>query len=202
MTWLQTFGGRVYDYERPDVRAIDIVDIAHALSQQCRFAGHCGMFYSVAEHSVHVLRRVQQLCGEYPLDTPQLQAIYRTALLHDAHEAYVCDLPAPLKWVVGPEYDRLEHIAKGVVAEAFDLPDDEILAVKQADLELLATEASQIMADPPQDWDLPHPPLELRVRCWAPQQARFRFLDRARQLNLLNETHFSWAAGRCRSGER
>lgn len=192
MTWLQTYSGRVYDYERPDVRAIDLVDIAHALSQQCRFAGHCKRFYSVAEHSVHVLNRVRELDGKGPTATngPKGLDLLRFAIMHDAHEAYVCDLPAPLKWVGVPGYDRLEHIAKGAVAERFGLFREKPDHVAQADLELLATEARQIMAEPPRDWNLPYPPLEVDLPCWRPLQAFRAFLSHARSVHLIDEAEF------------
>ena len=73
----------------PNPDDIRIEDIAHALSNQCRFAGHAREFYSVAEHSVHV----SQLC------LPE-HALW--GLLHDASEAYLVDLPRPLKLL--PEF--------------------------------------------------------------------------------------------------
>src|SRR5690606_5290032 len=77
--WMQTFTGRaVYPLDlRPD--DIDIQDIAHALSMQCRYAGHTRQFYSVAEHSVHVARWCRQYGPAAALE----------GLLHDATEAYL-----------------------------------------------------------------------------------------------------------------
>ncbi|MFG0247924.1 MAG: phosphohydrolase, partial [Phycisphaeraceae bacterium JB051] len=80
MSWIQTYTGKAFYPLREDPGIIDIRDIAHALSLQCRFNGHCSDFYSVAQHSVHVSEVV-----------PQAFALW--GLLHDAAEAYMSDLP-------------------------------------------------------------------------------------------------------------
>ena len=55
---ITTFSGVLFRPLLSNPDDIRIADIAHALSQQCRFAGHTRTFYSVAEHSV----RVSLLC--------------------------------------------------------------------------------------------------------------------------------------------
>ncbi len=84
--WIQTYTGRKFFPLDPDPEMICIEDIAHSLSQLCRYNGHSKIFYSVAQHSL-VLSR--ELCSgwQYAL----------MALLHDASEAYLSDLPRPLK---------------------------------------------------------------------------------------------------------
>jgi hypothetical protein len=79
---ITTFSGVLFRPLLPNPDDIRIADIAHALSQQYRFAGHTRTFYSVAEHSV----RVSLLCR--PDD-----ALW--GLLHDASEAFLTDVPAP-----------------------------------------------------------------------------------------------------------
>jgi hypothetical protein len=79
-----TASGKFFDPINPDHTKIDILDIAHALSRQTRFSGHTSGFWSVANHSILVSRLV---APEYAL----------TALLHDAAEAYLVDLPSPVK---------------------------------------------------------------------------------------------------------
>ena len=54
MDWIQTYSGKKFYPLDPRPEDIDIRDIAHALSLNCRFNGHCRCFYSVAEHSVGV----------------------------------------------------------------------------------------------------------------------------------------------------
>ena len=53
--WIQTFTGkRMYPLD-PKPEDICIEDIAHALSNICRFTGHTKKFYSVGEHSINCL---------------------------------------------------------------------------------------------------------------------------------------------------
>src|SRR5690606_29748913 len=82
--WMQTFTGRRFWPLDPRPDEICIEDIAHALSMQCRYAGHCLSFYSVAEHSVLLSQHVAE-------------PFRRWALLHDASEAYLVDVPRPIK---------------------------------------------------------------------------------------------------------
>ena len=82
--WIMTYTGRHFTPFDPKIQDIDIRDIAHALSNICRFGGHCSEFYSVAEHSI----LVSILCP------PELKL---AGLLHDAAEAYLGDVPTPLK---------------------------------------------------------------------------------------------------------
>lgn len=83
-TRIQTASGIMFDPLNPKIEDIRIKDIAHALSNQCRFSGHTKRHYSVAEHSVYVSRYTRvgnELAG----------------LLHDASEAYLLDIPSPIK---------------------------------------------------------------------------------------------------------
>lgn len=87
--------GEVMNLLAPNPRLFDIDNIAHALSQLCRYTGQCKRFYSVAQHSVLVST----------LLPPPLQL---TGLLHDASEAFLGDVSRPLKQLL-PVYKELEH---------------------------------------------------------------------------------------------
>jgi len=89
--WITTFSGRTLDYLNPRPEAIHIDDIALHLSRMPRFSGATKRFYSVAQHSCGVERIIRALYG---LDSCRLRY---EALLHDAHEAYMGDVPTPLK---------------------------------------------------------------------------------------------------------
>ena len=82
--YLQTRTGRLY-WAEPERYAFTIGEIAESLSRICRFGGHMG-WESVATHSIRVARAL----GHMP---PRVQL---AALLHDAHEAYIGDIPGPL----------------------------------------------------------------------------------------------------------
>jgi hypothetical protein len=130
---ITTFSGIRFWPLLPNPDDIRIEDIAHALSNQCRFAGHAREFYSVAEHSV----RVSQLC-------PPEHALW--GLLHDASEAYLVDLPRPLKLL--PEfaaYREAERRLQRAVAVRFGLPPDQPASVTEADDTMLWIEAHSLL---------------------------------------------------------
>src|ERR1035437_1784040 len=105
--WMQVYSGaRFYPLDpRPD--EIDAADIAHALSLLCRYGGHVDRFYSVAEHCVLMSRAV---APENAL----------AALLHDATEAYVVDVPRPLKRCLR-DYAPIEAAVWRAIASRFSV---------------------------------------------------------------------------------
>jgi uncharacterized protein len=138
--WIQTFTGKQFWPLDPRAEDVDIVDIAHSLSMQCRYNGHCREFYSVAEHCFRMSFRVRP---ENAL----------AALLHDAAEAYLSDVPRPIKPQLAG-YKEMEHAIEKVVAEKFGVqypwPDE----IHNADERLLADEMEALMAPPPVPWNL------------------------------------------------
>lgn len=88
-TEILTFTGRYIDPVNPDSDRISVVDIAHALALSCRYGGHCPRFYSVAEHSI-LVHDLMQKAG-FP------KANLFAGLMHDAEEAYLMDMPTPIK---------------------------------------------------------------------------------------------------------
>lgn len=104
---ISTVSGRFYDLLAPEKYEYDIEEIAHSLSNLCRYTGHSNVFYSVAEHSVLVSRLVPErlaLCG----------------LLHDASEAFCGDVSSPLKKLL-PEYQAIEDGVQKAIADYFGL---------------------------------------------------------------------------------
>ena len=87
--WIETWSGKNFDYVDFNPEAICIEDIAHSLSQKCRFNGHTNNFYSVAQHCLNVMWNLRKKGYSH-----EVQLL---GLLHDAAEAYISDLPSPLK---------------------------------------------------------------------------------------------------------
>ena len=147
-----------------DLRVDDIClsDIAHPLSMTCRFGGHCSKFYSVAEHSVLVSR----LC-------PKEFALI--GLLHDAAEAYLGDIPSPVKRLV-PEFLEAEKRAEAVIALKFGIPQLMNHQVKVADSLALEIEKGKLLKG------FPRIEGSKRIRCLSPAQARDKFLARFTEL--------------------
>lgn len=171
--WMQTYRGGQFWPLDPDPAAIDIEDIAHSLSMQCRYAGHCIRFYSVAEHSVHVANHLKR-AGE-PVN------VQLWGLLHDASEAYLVDVPRPLKPFL-PGYQEAERRVMAAIAVRFSLCPPAPPEVKETDNRILCDEAAQNMAEPPESWDLIGPPLGVTLKYWWPELAKEAFLTKFRQL--------------------
>lgn len=125
--------------------AFDIHVIAHALSMQCRYAGHTSRFYSVAEHSLLVEQVVTNtMTWASPLTqrtASDILRISRWALVHDAEEAYLPDMPAPYKH--RPEmtfYREAGARLMGEIAAWLGLEGPEPDLVKHVDVEIRGTE--------------------------------------------------------------
>lgn len=154
---------------RPD--DVWIEDIAHALGNQCRYSGHTREFYSVAEHSVRVAHILEE--------SGQPWEIVLFGLLHDAAEAYLVDLPRPLKRdsALGAAYIEAEERCLRAVMCHFGLWRPEPPCVRAADLTMLATERRDLM--PGDDvWEViaDVAPLPEQIEPWEPRDARETFL--------------------------
>jgi hypothetical protein len=128
---IRTFTGVDFNVFKPKPEDMCIEDIAHALSNQCRFGGHTVRFYSVAEHCIK--------CAEM-IDSEHALA----ALLHDASEAYLVDIPSPLK-VAMPEYIENEAEVMRVISEKFGFEWPLNNMVKQVDRAMLGLEWNNLM---------------------------------------------------------
>lgn len=177
--WLQTASGGQFWPLDPRPEEVRLEDVAHALSNLCRFGGHSRVFYSVAEHSLRVARLAR--------DSGASRMIQACALLHDSAEAYLVDVPSPIKGSLGG-YREAEARVERCVEERFGLPDGSLCSaeIKLWDRALLATEARDVVARAGRVWtDLRGiPPLPGRIEPLEPVEARARFLDLARLLGL------------------
>ncbi|HEV7236976.1 MAG TPA: hypothetical protein VGN15_12380, partial [Ktedonobacteraceae bacterium] len=156
------------------VEEIDLEDIAHALSNLCRYTGHTSKFYSVGEHSVRV--------SEY-LEGMSSMATARVGLLHDATEAYLNDIARPIKHSpgFGPAYRTAEQRLYEVIAQKFDLPKKLPEVVHHADDTLLVTEMRDLMGVK-SFWPNAPEPLSGSIEPWTPARAKKAFLNRYQYL--------------------
>ncbi len=186
MSWIQTFTGRRFDVANPDPADVDPVDIAHALSQVNRFTGHTRWPYSVAEHCVHVHDGVEREPGETTNSHGHTQRrLY--ALLHDAAEAYICDVARPVKPLL-KGYAELEARVEAAILARFGCTPTEAdrVAVKRRDLVMLQTERRQLLGPSPEPWDLVHADgstvyeAGYMVSCWTPVEAERVYLEKLR----------------------
>ena len=176
MNLIQLNSGRYLDLSHPNPDDILIEDIAHGLSNICRFTGQCRKFYSVAQHSVLVANKVMK---EHP-------NLAMAALLHDAQEAYIGDISSPLKEMIGG-YGSIENrLARRIEDKFCPLSAEDhakaLRVVKIHDLRALATERRDLM-HPGGTWDCLEgvEPYADPIVPWGPHKAKLAFL----------ETHYS-----------
>lgn len=169
---IKTVTGRYFDLVNPQLSAFDIQDIAHALSQICRFTGHTRQFYSVAQHSVIVSRIV-----------PQADAM--AGLMHDAAEAFIGDVSGPLKSLL-PDYKAIERKVEAAIAARFGLPAKMPASVKAADIVALKTEQRDLMGAGGDIWTSTRSveALPQVIEPISPRKAFYQFIDRFHELQL------------------
>lgn len=163
--WMQTYTGLIFHPLNPKPGTIVITDIAAALSKMCRFGGHCSRFYSVAEHCVQVALHASD---EHRL----------TALLHDASEAYLVDIPRPIKPQLANYYE-LEANLMSAISERFGTQWPLPAEIKAIDTAILSDERDQNMAHldvPSQLWGNVLPALGAKLQFWSPNDAFQEFM--------------------------
>jgi 5'-nucleotidase len=176
--WIETYTGLKFDVLNPKPEQITIADIAHALSQVCRFAGHTKYFYSVGQHSY---------LGSFLV--PSEDALW--FLLHDASEAYVGDMSSPLKHLTaaGDAYRPVEQKIMRVICKKFELSESQPASVHVADTAMLYAEKKQLMGPLPwdRDWGKFIKPADVRIREMSPRKVEQLFLERFTKLNSRGE---------------
>ncbi len=136
-------------------------NIAFSLAHINRFNGHLGT-YSVAQHC----------CLVSDMAPPALKL---DALLHDAPEAYLGDVTAPLKALL-PEYRKLEDHYHRTIDEYYGVVTRHS-AIKDLDLRMLTTEAAALGGNVA-DYPLFVDPLPVLIEPWAPERAYQEWMTR------------------------
>ena len=159
---MMTVSGRTFWPLDPRPEEIAIEDIAHSLAHQCRYAGHTRAFYSVAQHSVLVAQNLP----------PELRL---WGLLHDASEAYLVDLPRPVKrFITG--YAEAEDRLMRCIADRFGLCWPCPPQVKRVDAAILTDEMQQLMPRLPEGM---RPGLGIKISPMHPRRAMVEFMEMA-----------------------
>lgn len=178
--YIETYSGIHFYFLDPSPDMVEVEDIAHALSMQCRYTGHIKHFYSVAEHCVHVSHLAKN-----PLE----------GLMHDASEAYLTDIASPIKPHLG-NYKDLEAGIMAVIARKYGLNWPVSGDTHDADRTQLKTEARHLLRTGGKAWLKDFPTKRMRgimPQCWTPDQAKMRFLERFEELFGMVESNV-WAA--------
>lgn len=117
---IRTYTGKYISVTEPDPKKINIEDIAHALCHIARYNGHYPRFLSVAEHSINVYKNI---CKRFPNADANMKL---HALLHDASEAYLCDLPRPIKKEMKGYYG-FEQVFMDIIFERYGIEESKYL---------------------------------------------------------------------------
>lgn len=142
MGYITTYTGKHFDPLEPDMDAIDIRDVAHALSLTCRGNGHVKNFFSVGQHCVY--------CALEAEARGYSNRVVLGCLLHDASEAYMSDVPRPFK-VMMQEYVKLEEQLIDLIYTKFlgnTLTEDEKKLVSEVDDDILYFDMIELLGVP------------------------------------------------------
>jgi hypothetical protein len=165
--WIQTLSGRRVDVFDPDPGDFAAEDIAAGLANTCRFSGQLQHHYSVAQHSLIMSYTVPGFCAF-------------EALLHDAAEAYLGDVPRPIKYGL-PDYRAVSEIVETAIALRWRLvypwPDE----VHAADMRMVMTEARHFGRDTA-EWGIDAVPYDIELIRTTPEVSRVAWMARFRQL--------------------
>ena len=172
MSYITTVTGIHFYPLNPNPKDIDIEDIAHALSLICRANGHFRHFYSVAQHCI--------ACAEEAIERGYSPEVILGCLLHDASEAYLCDVTRPVKKHI-PQYLQAEEKLQEVIWKRFigrELTDAEKKLIFEIDDDILSMEFHLLM---PEDLNEDYRKLQGSYTCeyQDPQEVRTRFIQMA-----------------------
>ncbi len=159
---IRTFTGAYINVFDPNLDDIYIEDGAHAMSMQCRFGGHTKEFYSVAQHSMWVAERVPD-------------RLKLAALLHDMPEAYLVDIPKPIKKGLD-DYNKVEHTLMIAIATKFKFEYPFHKLIKKADRAALKYEWKNKV-------------LNNTFKSMTPSQAKKAFLKKFKEYSKLSEKY-------------
>lgn len=143
---IQMGSGKVVDPFALREEDVVLSDIVNNLAHEVRFGGSAGG-WTVAQHTLVVA----ELVRKFGTGTDEE---YKSALLHDAGEAYLKDMPKPIKH--RPDmlaYRQAEERAMRVICEKFGVPCD-LPIVKEMDNVATYLEATRF--------------LDKLTECWAP----------------------------------
>lgn len=177
MTIITTHSGQRVDIESPQPNTLLIEDIAHALSFLCRGSGQANFFFSVARHCVYCAREAQARGFS--------REVVLACLLHDASEAYMSDVPKPIKDNLIPQYRRYEDVLLDRIYQKFigrALTPQELSQVALIDRVMLQYDLKYLLN---MDTELPPVHIELVYEYVPFDDVRTAYLNTFRQLCSL-----------------
>lgn len=144
MTWIKTYDGNKFDYLNPDLESVSLIDISHSLSKEQRFGSHLEKSWTVGQH-VMLVRKLVLLAG----GSKEQSFI---ALHHDDAEAFMKDMPTPLKQLL-PDYHKIYERVENAISKKFQVQinpldkfvkENDSLAVRIEDLLFFSKNSEEI----------------------------------------------------------
>lgn len=167
--FIETYTGRKFNPRNPRPIDISVIDIAHALSNQCRYSGHTAWHYSVAQHCVLLSDYAERVLKAPPVECLQI-------LMHDAPEAYLVDIPRPVKQYM-PEFRQWDFHIDTAIRVWLGVADRDRPAFQdELDSRMIADERAQLMSKSGNDWGHDREPLGITIERWAPDYTERAFL--------------------------
>lgn len=161
--------GRLVDPFNLNSIEITAEQLAKPLAKLCRYSGQINRFYSVAEHTVHLINAA-------PLH------LKRAVALHDLNEGLTNDLPRPFKQRL-PQYVEFEKSVQQWIFHKFDEPWENMAAIADLDFNICADEMIQLFDEP---FVLEGAtPLGIKIECWDWKTAETKLLNAFKFLGLL-----------------
>lgn len=168
--FIETYTGRPFWPLAPKASDVSVIDIAHHLAGQPRYSGASSPWYVTAQHCCLLADFVQERGGT-PLDCLQI-------LMHDAAEAYLVDIPRPVKQHM-PQFRLWDKAINNAVREWLGLADTPIPEWQdELDSRIIVDERAQVMSDSGLDWGHDLEPLGVTIEPWANMIAEQQFLMR------------------------
>ena len=169
--WFPLCSGRPWYPLDPRPEEVTVEDIAHHLSNICRYTGAPRWHYPVSQHAVLVCRWLRS-AGHGPLI--QMQGLH-----HDDPEALsgFGDVVRPVKRSVPAIAEIEDNIWNVAVAPKFDLPTDLYPIVTEADLRICADEKEQVLEPALIPWKSNPEPLGVTILYWSPAEAKHQYLN-------------------------
>jgi len=169
-SFIETYTGRPFWPLHPTVDGLSIIDIAHALSNQCRYSGHVAWFYPTGQHCC--------LLADYCIEQGYGPLVALQLLMHDGAEAYLVDVPRPVKQYM-PQYRLWDHAVNTCIREWMGWSNIPIPAVQDdLDSRIIVDERAALMCRSGNDWGHRLEPLGVKIERWTPEKTEKEFLLR------------------------
>lgn len=185
MTFFLMHSGQEIDLENLTIDQINLGDISHHLTKICRYGGGLDLrhHYSVANHSIALYYYAMD--NNYPIE------VQRSALMHDASEAWLGDINGILKQLL-PDYLKLEKMVTNLVENKYNLSQDSMIksVVSELDRSILLDEAKAFLPHRYERFKSQYPNIEpLGINLYPEQElsiTKSMFLHCCEQLNIFD----------------